>query len=65
VPALAKKVLVMFATHQSFLEPPTTGVVPVGGAGTGAGATGATAAAGAGAAAYRETVYAKAMGSYL
>ena len=40
-------------------------MVPVAGAGTGAGATGATAAAGAGAAVYRETVYAKAMGSYL
>lgn len=65
MPALAKKVLVMFATHQSFLDPPTTGVVPGAGAGTGAGVTGATAAAGAGAAAYRETVYAKAMGSYL
>lgn len=67
MPALAKKVLVMFATHQSFLDPPTTGVVPGAGAGTGAGAgvAGDTAAAGAGAAAYRETVYAKAMGSYL
>ena len=65
MPALAKKVLVMFATHQSFLDPPTTGVVPGAGAGTRAGVTGATAAAGAGAAAYRETVYAKAMGSYL
>jgi len=65
VPALAKKVLVMFATHQSFLEPPTTGVNAAGvgaGAGVGVVVAGTT---GAGVAAYFATVYAKVIGSYL
>lgn len=64
VPALAKKVLVMFATHQSFLEPPTTGVTAAAGveAGAGVAVAGTT---GAGVAAYFATVYAKVMGSYL
>ena len=63
MPALAKKVLVMFATHQSFLEPPTTGVTAAGvEAGAGVAVAGTT---GAGVAAYFATVYAKVMGSYL
>ena len=79
MPALAKKVLVMFATHQSFLEPPVMRLVAAAGAGaTGAAAAGVVAAvavavvvAGAGAtgaaaatSAWRDTVCERFMGSW-